>query len=120
VEAPGDTRARAVEQRPGVALNIGSRSSDNVTCLAVRDHHAVVVSRFQLIHPVAQRLLSARADDSNTVTGGDVAIHDAPPLPTSKEQCNNGGWRAYGIFKNQGECVSFGMLGGRCRRRTWR
>jgi hypothetical protein len=31
----------------------------------------------------------------------------APPLPTSKDQCKNGGWRTYGVFKNQGDCVSF-------------
>jgi hypothetical protein len=29
-----------------------------------------------------------------------------PPLPTSKAQCMNGGWKTYG-FKNQGQCVSF-------------
>jgi hypothetical protein len=28
-------------------------------------------------------------------------------LPTSKEQCKNGGWRTYGVFKNQGDCMSF-------------
>lgn len=30
-----------------------------------------------------------------------------PPLPTSKAQCKNGGWRNYPQFKNQGQCVSF-------------
>ena len=39
------------------------------------------------------------------VTSGDIAIHDAPPLPTSKEDCKNGGWRQFG-FKNQGRCVA--------------
>jgi hypothetical protein len=28
-------------------------------------------------------------------------------LPTTKEQCKNGGWRDFGVFKNQGDCVSF-------------
>ena len=28
-------------------------------------------------------------------------------LPTSKDQCMNGGWRNYPQFKNQGDCVSF-------------
>jgi hypothetical protein len=32
---------------------------------------------------------------------------DSSPLPTSKDQCMNGGWRTYGIFNNQGDCVSF-------------
>ena len=28
-------------------------------------------------------------------------------LPTSKDQCKNGGWKTFGVFKNQGDCVSF-------------
>lgn len=35
----------------------------------------------------------------------DVAVEAV--LPTTKEQCKNGGWQAFGIFKNQGDCVSF-------------
>ncbi len=27
--------------------------------------------------------------------------------PTSKDQCKNGGWRQFGCFKNQGQCVSY-------------
>jgi streptogramin lyase len=30
-----------------------------------------------------------------------------PPLPTSKDQCMNGGWMDFPRFKNQGDCVSF-------------
>ncbi|MBI1942481.1 MAG: hypothetical protein HYS35_02350 [Betaproteobacteria bacterium] len=30
-----------------------------------------------------------------------------PTLPTTKEQCFNGGWQTFGVFKNQGDCVSF-------------
>ena len=26
---------------------------------------------------------------------GDITVTDAPPLPTSKDQCRNGGWRSY-------------------------
>jgi hypothetical protein len=44
---------------------------------------------------------------SEVVIEGDVVVVDAPPLPTSKEQCKNGGWRDFGVFKNQGDCVSF-------------
>ena len=43
----------------------------------------------------------------NVAAEGDLVVHDAPPLPTSKDQCKNGGWRNYGVFKNQGDCVSF-------------
>jgi hypothetical protein len=38
---------------------------------------------------------------------GDIVVTAAPPLPTSKEQCKNGGWRDFPGFKNQGDCVSF-------------
>jgi hypothetical protein len=56
------------------------------------------------------------ADDCTTTTtfvsplpiiAGNIAIHDAHPFPTTKDQCKNGGWRSYGVFKNQGDCVSF-------------
>jgi hypothetical protein len=39
------------------------------------------------------------ATDSGTISCGNV--------PTTKEDCKNGGWKAYGLFKNQGQCVSF-------------
>jgi hypothetical protein len=30
-----------------------------------------------------------------------------PLLPTTKDQCKNGGWRNFAGFKTQGDCVSF-------------
>ncbi len=50
---------------------------------------------------------------SSQVTSGDIVVRDAPPFPTSKEQCKNGGWRDFGVFKNQGDCVSFVATGGK-------
>jgi hypothetical protein len=50
---------------------------------------------------------------SESVAEGDVAVVDAPSLPTSKDQCKNGGWRTFGVFKNQGDCVSFVATGGK-------
>ena len=37
------------------------------------------------------------------------------PLPTDKDQCKHGGWEAFGVFKNQGDCVSFVATGGKNR-----
>jgi hypothetical protein len=37
---------------------------------------------------------------------GDITVVDAPPLPTAKYQCKNGGWKPFG-FKNQGQCIAF-------------
>jgi DNA-binding beta-propeller fold protein YncE len=52
-----------------------------------------------------------------TVTAGvgaaAVAVGpDLTPPPTSIQQCQHGGWRAFG-FKNQGACVSFIATGGK-------
>jgi hypothetical protein len=33
--------------------------------------------------------------------------------PTDKDQCKNGGWQAFGVFKSQGDCVSFVATGGK-------
>lgn len=40
---------------------------------------------------------------STTVLQGTIVL----PLPTSKDQCKDGGWQNYDGFKNQGDCVSF-------------
>jgi hypothetical protein len=45
------------------------------------------------------------------LTSGDYVVVDAPPLPTTLEQCMNTGWMPYGIFKTQGDCVSFVATG---------
>jgi hypothetical protein len=34
-------------------------------------------------------------------------------LPTTKEECESGGWRTFDGFKNQGDCVSFVATGGK-------
>jgi hypothetical protein len=51
--------------------------------------------------------------DSLSLVFGDIVVHDAQPVPVSKDQCKNGGWRNYGVFKNQGDCVSFVATGGK-------
>jgi hypothetical protein len=54
---------------------------------------------------------------SVSATGGNslgaLAFGDSRCLPTSKDQCKNGGWNTFGVFKNQGDCVSFVATGGR-------
>jgi hypothetical protein len=43
----------------------------------------------------------------------DLQVTDVQPFPTTKDECKNGGWRNYGTFKNQGDCVSFVATGGK-------
>jgi hypothetical protein len=49
------------------------------------------------------------------VFGGDITVIDAPPLPTTKDECKHGGWQTFSVFKNQGDCVSFVATGGKNR-----
>ena len=44
---------------------------------------------------------------TGVVLSGDISVVDATPLPTSKDQCKRDGWRSFGVFRNQGACVSF-------------
>jgi hypothetical protein len=44
-----------------------------------------------------------------------VVIESVRLLPTTKQECKNGGWRSFGVFKNQGDCVSFVATNGRNR-----
>jgi uncharacterized protein with PIN domain len=30
-----------------------------------------------------------------------------PTLPASTEQCTRDAWRTFGVFKNEGDCVSY-------------
>ena len=34
-------------------------------------------------------------------------------MPTSKDACKKGGWVGFGVFKNQGDCVSYVATGGK-------
>jgi hypothetical protein len=38
---------------------------------------------------------------------GTVTWVFGPRLPTSADQCQKDGWKSYGAFKNQGDCVSY-------------
>ena len=62
----------------------------------------------------------SNADALYVSVGGSKTTYDfeltppPPPVPTTKEQCKNGGWQNYGTtFKNQGDCVSFVATGGK-------
>jgi hypothetical protein len=60
------------------------------------------------------------ADPNNgeTISFGDPDINDdlnesANLVTPSRDQCRNGGWRNFGQFKHQGDCMSFVATGGK-------
>ena len=69
-------------------------------------------SRTLIIVPTAPAVGDViTAPDTETFTLDESATL-VPPLPTSRDQCKNGGWQTFGVFKNQGDCVSFVATGG--------
>jgi hypothetical protein len=53
--------------------------------------------------------------EPNAGQSGSVVVTDAQPVPTSKDECKNGGWRDHSGFENQGDCVSLVATGGKNR-----
>jgi hypothetical protein len=46
-------------------------------------------------------------DVTGQLTSGRAVVFDAPVVPTSKAQCQHGGWRNFAQFKNRRQCVAF-------------
>jgi hypothetical protein len=122
-EDPGGTVAGLVQ---------GTVLVGRVTCLSVTDNRAVVGLEVELsgfdtyfvvvdggatgVDEFGARPSDGPATDCAHVTGvptspvvsGNIVVIDSKPVPTSKDQCKNSGWRTYGTtFRNQGECVAF-------------
>jgi hypothetical protein len=74
-----------------------------------------------------QPLYVGRLPDSQFAWNGsidDLRIYDrvlstaeiaavSRPLPLTNDQCKNGQWAGFGVFRNQGDCVSFVATGGK-------
>jgi hypothetical protein len=50
-------------------------------------------------------------EDMTLTTSAFIDCTSPPAEPGSKKDCENGGWRSFAQFKNQGECVSFVQRG---------
>jgi hypothetical protein len=58
-------------------------------------------------------LITATARSFNIgQTPSGIATVTFVSLPIDKDQCKDGGWKTFGTFKNQGDCVSFVATGG--------
>ena len=43
------------------------------------------------------------------LASGDFVVVDAPRLRATMDDCKDEGWKSYGLFRRQGDCVSFGQ-----------
>ena len=42
-----------------------------------------------------------------------IIVPPSQAYPTDKDQCKKSGWENFGIFQNQGDCVSYVVTDGR-------
>ena len=123
-----DARSGPNGEDPSGDVRCGALFGGPVTCLSVSGNVALLITGSTLFGPVAVRITDNGTSDvleafpTSFASGGgcpmpldaygsfqftgDLVVVDAPPSPTSKQQCQNGGWAHYG-FRNQGECVAF-------------
>jgi hypothetical protein len=102
-----------------------------VSCLTVSGNRATVIALIPPVSPTTPAAARISVEDNGTagdrvdysflptvpadcpvsaavgepLTAGDLTVHDAPALPTRTDQCRNGGWRTFGVFVNQGDCI---------------
>jgi hypothetical protein len=68
--------------------------------------------------PAPPDCAAASFSDQKVVTNGDIVVVDASPMPTSKDQCKNGGWRTYGSLRTRATASASSRQEARTRRPT--
>jgi hypothetical protein len=117
-------------ENPTGQVDCGTLFSGPVTCLSVNGNVALLTVQSTLFGAVGVRITDLPAGDilegfpgagcptplgfyTDLQFSGDLVVVDGRALPTSKDECKKGGWQTFGVFKNQGDCVSFVATGGR-------
>ena len=117
-------------ENPTGQVDCGTLFSGPVTCLSVNGNVALLTVQSSLFGAVGVRITDLPTGD--TLEGfpgdgcptpltfytelqfsGDLVVVDGRALPISKDECKKGGWQTFGVFKNQGDCVSFVATGGK-------
>jgi hypothetical protein len=97
---------------------LGSYVTDNTATFAASDDTTAIWGR----RHGTQGSINAHIDEAWIYDGATICtdadgdgVLDSPPngSPTTAAQCKKDGWMSYGLFKNQGDCVSFVATGGR-------
>ena len=71
------------------------------------------VCSITLAQPIGTHTLEISSPGDITVYPARSSAQFAVTGPTSTAQCKDGGWKAFAIFKNQGDCVSYVATGGK-------
>ena len=71
----------------------------------VNDAHPSISSDAKTLFFYSNRMGGSGGNDLWMTTRAQV-------LPQTKDDCKNDGWEQFGIFKNQGDCVSYVATGG--------
>jgi hypothetical protein len=119
-----DARSGPSGENPTGHFTCGTFFDGPVTCLSVRGNVALLTTQTPQFGAVGVRITDNGPSNDQVEAfpgagcptplsfyigigvAGDITVVDAPPGPTSKEQCKNGGFAQFG-FKNQGQCVAF-------------
>lgn len=59
-----------------------------------------------------QTVLADNTTINTTVNDYEPEVEE-PEMPVTKDECKKGGWEGFGVFKNQGDCVSWVATNGR-------
>jgi hypothetical protein len=100
---------------PAVATGLGPEGiaiTSDGRFLYVTDSSASAVSQYArgadgTLTPLSPPTAPARQ------TPVSIAVTPSATGPSTKEDCKQGGWRRFGRFRNQGDCISFVATGGR-------
>jgi hypothetical protein len=66
-----------------------------------------------LTQPVGSYTLKLFSPGDRSVYPESASVPFSITGPTTADQCKKGGWQVFGIFKNQGDCVSYVATGGK-------
>jgi hypothetical protein len=89
---------------------LGGSSADFGDGLAVDGAGAAYVTGFTFSTDFPT---TSGAAQTTHAGGLDAFVTKIATLPTSIDECKNGGWKIFGVFKNQGDCVSFVVTKGK-------
>lgn len=95
-----------------VAFTLGSQSCTGAT-IDGGTPNARVSCTMTLTQPVGSYTLKLFTPGDRSVYPESASVPFSITGPTSADQCKNGGWQVFGIFKNQGDCVSYVASGGK-------